>query len=137
MKKFVFNEAVYTAKLNFIQQHCMHISQCKGCSNYNPKTGCKDPAYIKERLMTPVDMKHVRPKVNHVSCSFDHSHGKYRVRLNTPDLGQKTVCFVRHEVNVEAVVNFIRSWDNYIDGELEYSKMKNGLEYFRKGNDLK
>lgn len=138
-RRMIFDIDVYNMKKQFIQR-CMKIPTCAQCSKYDKKEGCQDPGYIKKRLLRDIDLEtdsSLMEKANRVSCSFDHAHGKFRMRLNNRDLGQKTVAFCVEQTSTGAIMEFVRKWPKYIGDEAEYSRMKNRLDFYRRENNLR
>lgn len=131
MEKLYFNEAVYAAKQQFILTHCRNVQLCKNCSSWSKK-GCTDPNYPKGKLLTTDKNAAVvdRPKNNNASCAFDHSHGKFRLRVNNPDIGQKTVGFIKHSDHIEACLIFIKDYP-YINTQEEYETFKTEFQEFK------
>jgi hypothetical protein len=154
MKKYVLNEEAYLTKMNFVHRHCLYIESCRKCHIYNNKKGCQHPDYVKQRLLKEIDSEDEnsqiipikpepirrnsknKPRVNYFSYAFDAERGRFRVRINNPDIRQKAVCFCKNEESAEEIIHFLHLWPVYIVNEEEYAKMKAELINFREENEL-
>jgi hypothetical protein len=136
MSRFVFDNEVYNSKAAFIQKYCLDIKLCRLCKQYNPDAGCTHPEHPNKSIMKDIEKPEYKLKSNHVFFGYDDTQKKYRIKLMAGSL-EKTVGFTKTAASAKTIAEFILQWSQTIDTELEYSKMKNALEYFRKDYKIK